>query len=68
MKGSLLLMMLMHAANNNTKDIVPAAMAHPAGAFSLRASPVLYLTAACLAAMAVYFLARMPRTAEAFRQ
>ncbi len=60
-------MMLMHAASNNTKDIVPAALAHPAGTFSLQASPVLYLTATCLAVAAVYFLARMPRRPEAFR-
>jgi membrane protease YdiL (CAAX protease family) len=67
-RGSLLLMMVMHAAITNTKDIVPAAMAHPAGTFSLHASRVLYLTATCLALTAVYFLVRMPRRAEAFRQ
>jgi hypothetical protein len=58
---------LLHAATNNTKDIVPGPMAHPAGTFSLQASPVLYLTTTCLAQAAVYFLVRMTR-AEAFRE
>lgn len=59
-RGSLLLVMLMHAAINNTKDIVPSAAAHVTTPFSLHASPVLYLTAALLWLAAAYFLFRMP--------
>jgi len=58
--GSLLLAMLMHAAINNTKDIVPAGSLNPTDAFSLHASTVTYLTAACLWVTAAYFLVRMP--------
>lgn len=59
-RGSLLLVMLMHAAINNTKDIVPSAAAQATTPFSLHASPVLYLTAALLWLAAAYFLLRMP--------
>jgi membrane protease YdiL (CAAX protease family) len=52
--GSLLLVMLMHAAINNTKDIVPSAA--PDGAISL----VARLTTVLLWVAAAYFLARMP--------
>lgn len=62
--GSLLLMMLMHAAVNNTKDIVPSAVSNPAGAFSLHASPVMYLTVAVMWIAATYFLIRMPKQSE----
>lgn len=58
--GSLLLAMFMHAAINNTKDIVPSGTANATNAFSLHASPVLYLTAALLWVTAAYFLVRMP--------
>lgn len=58
--GSLLLTMLMHAAINNTKDIVPAGLANAKNPFSLHASPVTYLTAACLWVAATYFLFWMP--------
>lgn len=60
-RGSLLLVMLMHAAINNTKDIVPSGAAHATNPFSLHASSVLYLTAAFLWLTAAYFLLRMPR-------
>jgi len=46
--GSLLLVMLMHAAVNNTKDIVPSGAGTPPGVFSLHASPVSWLTLAVL--------------------
>jgi uncharacterized protein len=58
--GSLLLPMLMHAAINNTKDIVPSGTANATNAFSLHASSILYLTAALLWVTAAYFLVRMP--------
>lgn len=60
-KGSVLLPMLMHAAINNTKDIVPSGAANATNAFSLHASPVLYLTAGLLWVTAAYFLIRMPK-------
>jgi CAAX protease family protein len=59
-EGSLLLAMLMHAAINNTKDIVPSGSANAKDAFSLHASSVMYLTTAVLWAAAAYFLARIP--------
>jgi len=59
--GSLLLTMLMHAAVNNTKDIVPSAVSSATNAFSLSSSLVAWLTVAILWICAVYFLARMRR-------
>jgi len=59
--GSLLLMMLMHAAVNNTKDIVPSAAANATNAFSLHASLVMYLTAAIMWIASAYFLFSMPK-------
>jgi membrane protease YdiL (CAAX protease family) len=59
--GSLLLTMLMHAAINNTKDIVPSGLANAKNAFSFHASPVTYLTAVCLWIAGTYFLVRMPK-------
>ena len=41
--GSLLLVMLLHAAINNSKDIVPSALADPQGVFSISASATSYL-------------------------
>lgn len=58
--GSLLVVMLMHAANNNVKDIVPSAMPGAHDVWSLHASPVLYGTVAVLWIAAMVFLARMP--------
>jgi uncharacterized protein len=57
-RGSLLLVMVMHAAINNTKDIVPSALPGEAGA---GASLVSWLTSALLWIGAAYFLATMPR-------
>ena len=58
-KGSLLLTMLMHAAVNNLKDIVPSGSQHPTNAFSLHASSVMYLSAIVLWIAAIYFLLRL---------
>ena len=57
--GSLLLVMLLHAAINNTKDIVPSASPGATNSFTLSASLVAWLTVALLWIMAAYFLARM---------
>ena len=58
--GSLLLVMLMHAAVNNTKDIVPSAEAHATDPWALSHSLVAWLTALLLWLCAIYFLRRMP--------
>jgi membrane protease YdiL (CAAX protease family) len=63
--GSLLLTMLMHAAINNLKDIVPSAANKPTNAFSLHASPVLYLTTLFMWLPAAYFLLRLRRPGRA---
>lgn len=57
--GSLLLVMLMHAAVNNTKDIVPSAVPGATDAFSMSASPVAWLTVTIFWITAGYFLIRM---------
>lgn len=57
--GSLLLVMLMHAAVNNTKDIVPSAVAHAADPWALSHSLVAWLTVTLLWLCAIYFLRRM---------
>jgi uncharacterized protein len=57
--GSLLLVMLMHAAINNTTNIVPSAALGASNPFSLTASPVSRLTAGVLWVTAAYFLFRM---------
>ena len=62
--GSLLLVMLLHAAVNNTKDIVPSPLAEPRGVFSLHASAVSWLTLVLLWMSALYLLRRMPRTVQ----
>lgn len=58
--GSLLLVMLMHAAVNNSKDIVPSAVPGATNTFGLSASFVAWLTVTLLWICAAYFLARMP--------
>jgi membrane protease YdiL (CAAX protease family) len=60
--GSLLLVMLLHAAVNNTKDIVPAALPDPRGIFTLHASAMSWLTLALLWVCAAYLLRRMPQS------
>jgi CAAX protease family protein len=57
--GSLLLTMLMHAAVNVTKDIVPSAVSAATNAFSLSSSLVAWLSVAILWICAAYFLVRM---------
>ncbi len=57
--GSLLMTMLMHAAINNTKDIVPSQSAGGMTPFTLTASLMTWLTAAILWICAIYFLVRM---------
>jgi len=57
--GSLLLVMLLHAAINNTKDIVPSAFAASPGVFSLRASAVSWLTLVLMWGCAAYLLRQM---------
>ncbi len=59
---SLLLVMLMHSAVNQTLGIVPSAVTNAANPFALSASLVAWLTGAFLWITAVYFLVRMPRT------
>jgi membrane protease YdiL (CAAX protease family) len=58
--GSLLLVMLLHAAYNNTKDIVPSAAVTPGpGPFTLHATAVAWTTVALMWACAGFFLVRM---------
>jgi membrane protease YdiL (CAAX protease family) len=57
--GSLLLVMLLHAAVNNTKDIVPSAVPGATNPFALSTSLVAWLTVAHLWMAAAYFLVRM---------
>jgi hypothetical protein len=61
--GSLLLVMLMHAAVNNTKDIVPSAVPGATDPFALSTSLAAWLTVAFLWMAAAYFLVRMHKTA-----
>jgi CAAX protease family protein len=58
--GSLLLVMLMHGANNQTRNIVPSGV--PGAAHALRLSTYLpaWLTVTLLWIAACYFLVRMP--------
>jgi membrane protease YdiL (CAAX protease family) len=59
--GSLLLPMLMHAAFNNLKDILPSASPASPGIFSLTASPIAWMTVGVLWVFAVFFLLTMPK-------
>ena len=61
-RGGLLLPMLLHAAINNTKDIVPSRLAEPPGVFSLAASRIAWLTTALLWVGAIAILVWMVRT------
>lgn len=60
--GSLLLVMLLHAAINNTKDIVPSIVPGSTNALALSTSLVAWLTVALLWIAAAYFLFRMRGT------
>src|SRR5678815_3384201 len=57
--GSLLLTMVMHAAVNNTKDIVPSALSGATNVLSLKSSRVAWLSIAIMWICALYFLVRM---------
>lgn len=58
-RGSLLPVMLLHAAINNTKDIVPSAEPGATNAWALSHSLVAWLTVVVLWLCAAYFLLRM---------
>lgn len=60
-RGSLLPVMLMHAAVNNTKDIVPSAETGAANPWGASQSLVAWLTVTLLWLCAGYFLLRMRR-------
>ena len=60
-QGSLALVMLLHAAANNSKDIVPSAVQGAGDSFALGASRIAWLSVTLLWIAAAYFLARMPR-------
>jgi uncharacterized protein len=62
--GSLLLVMVMHAAVNNTTGIVPASLAAPGNPWTLAASPIAWLTAGILMALAGLFLVLLRRSEE----
>ena len=57
--GSLLLTMLMHAAINNTMDIVPSAVSGATNTFSLSSSLVAWVSVAIMWICAAYFLVQM---------
>lgn len=59
--GSLLLVMLLHSAINNTKDIFPSATPGATNTFGLNASLLAWLTVTLLWICAGYFLLRMPK-------
>jgi membrane protease YdiL (CAAX protease family) len=56
---SLFLVMLLHAAVNNTKDVVPSAVSGASNPFTASASRVAWFTVALLWVCAAYFLAQM---------
>lgn len=60
--GSLLLTMLMHAAVNNTKDIVPSTVQGATNSFGLHASPMAWISLSLLWICAIGFLLTMPQT------
>jgi membrane protease YdiL (CAAX protease family) len=64
-RGSLLLTMLMHAAINNTKDIVPSTAARPGEPLLWGSTPIAWLTIAVLWAGALGLLVWMARDARA---
>lgn len=60
--GSLLLVMLMHSAVNQTIGIVPSVAPGATNPLALSPSLVAWLTLGFLWVCAAYFLARMPKT------
>ena len=67
-RGSLLPVMLLHAAVNNTKDIVPSADSMATSPWALSRSPVAWMTVAILWICAGYFLLRMRQRPEWTRE
>jgi membrane protease YdiL (CAAX protease family) len=67
-RGSLLPVMLMHSAVNNSKDIVPSAEPNATNPWALSHSPVAWLTVAVLWLCAGYFLLRMRKTPQLVRE
>jgi membrane protease YdiL (CAAX protease family) len=63
--GSLVPVMLMHAAINNTTGIVPSSGPTAPGVFSLHASSMAWITIGVLWVGAAYFLSRMSRRPRA---
>jgi membrane protease YdiL (CAAX protease family) len=61
-RGGLLLPMLLHAAVNNTKDIVPSVALEAPGVFSIPASRIAWISAAVLWACTIPMLVWMVRT------
>jgi len=53
--------MLMHAAVNNTKDVVPSQVLGAANPFALSTSLIAWLSVALLWVCAAYFLLRLAR-------
>jgi len=64
--GSLLVVMVFHAAVNNTKDVVPSALTGGSGTFALSASPVGWVTLSLLWVVAICCLAGMPKRVPGF--
>jgi membrane protease YdiL (CAAX protease family) len=60
--GSLLLVMLLHAAINNTKDMVPSIVLGATNPFALSTSLIAWLTVVCLWVAAGIFLVQMRGT------
>ena len=59
--GSLLPVMVLHSAVNNSKDIVPSAVPGAANPFELSTSAVAWFSVTLLWLCAAYFLATMPK-------
>jgi len=58
-RGSLLLVMFMHSAVNNTTEIVPSRLPVTHNVWSIQASPVAWISTALLSFLAIYFLIQM---------
>jgi membrane protease YdiL (CAAX protease family) len=64
---SLLLVMLMHSAVNNTKDIVPSTLPGATNTFGLEASRIAWITVTLLWICAAYFYGRMAKSERLMR-
>jgi len=67
-RGSLLPVMLLHSAVNNTKDLVPSAEPNATNPWALSHSLVAWLTVALLSLCAGYFLLRMRKSPQLARE